>query len=352
MDEKLSDGKLVKETLDGNSEAFTALVCRYQDVVYAAAYSIVRNFHDAKDIAQEAWINAYQKLITYDPNRHFGPWIYRISKRCAVDWLRKRGNSVVDNLSAALNIVDPRLKPDEEQEKRELYDIVNRALLSLSEVNRETTVLYYINGYSQMDVSRILNVPLGTVKRRLHDSRKLLREEVMDMVKEAFEKNKLEWEFTQDVVNRVSELKKNLVDYLPDKFQELARMPGDKLNERRNNLLRSLFEALSISPEEAGIEKTVTVRATDLSTEQKEYLWQTIHELELMDILSTIKSGSSFSTLIRDFDKVEVEFGRYGTYTLSDGKVLDKDNNKLYVRLYRPWPDGGAHSIQMGPLDD
>ena len=254
MDEKILDSKLVKETLDGNSEAFTALVCRYQDVVYAAAYSIVRNFHDAKDIAQEAWINAYQKLFTYDPDRHFGAWIYRISKRCAVDWLRKRENSVVDDLSAAMNIADPGLQPDEEQEKRELYDIVNRALLSLSEVHRETTVLYYINGYSQIDVSRILNVPLGTVKRRLHDSRELLRKEVMDMVKEAFEINKLEWKFTQDVVNRVSELKKNLVDYLPDKFQELARMPGDKLNERRNNLLRSLFEALSISPEEAGIE--------------------------------------------------------------------------------------------------
>lgn len=52
--------------------------------------------------------------------------------------------------------------------------MVQQALSSLSEVNRETTILYYINGYSQKDISGFLGVPLGTVKRRLHDSRKLL----------------------------------------------------------------------------------------------------------------------------------------------------------------------------------
>lgn len=147
---------------------------RYQDVTYASAYSLVQNFHDAKDIAQEVWIKVYRGLATYDSNRHFGAWLYGISKRCAIDWLRSRQRLSVEGLSAAVNIPDPRPQPDEEQEKKELCEMVQQALSSLSEVNRETTILYYINGYSQKDISGFLGVPLGTVKRRLHDSRKLL----------------------------------------------------------------------------------------------------------------------------------------------------------------------------------
>jgi RNA polymerase sigma factor (sigma-70 family) len=246
MDRGISDGELVRKPLSGDSEAFTVLVRRYQDVTYAAAYSLVHNFHDAKDIAQEAWIKTYQRLVTYDPNRPFGAWIYRISKRCAIDWLRSCQYLPVEDLSEVTNIPDPGPQPDEEQEKRELHETVHKALSSLSELNRETTVLYYINGYSQREVSGILGVPLGTVKRRLHDSRELLRKEVMEMVREAFEENKLKWKFTQDVVNRVTQLKGNLTDYLPDEFRKLAQMSRDELKMRRNHLLRSLADSLSI----------------------------------------------------------------------------------------------------------
>ena len=340
MDKDLSDSELVRKTLNGALEAFTDLVRRYQDVAYAAAYSLVHNFHDARDIAQEAWIRAYQRLVTYDPNRPFGAWLYRISKRCAVDWLRSRQHLPVADLAAAANIPDPRPQPDEEQEDRERYEMIHRALSSLSEVNRETTVLYYIDGYSQRDISGFLSVPLGTVKRRLHDSRKLLQKEVMKMVKEIFEENKLEWKFTEDVVNSVSELKKSLADHLPDKFRELGRMSKDELSERQKHVLQSLVKVLSISPEEVGIERKVKIQTADMSDEEKEYLWQTLHELELIQMLIGIVDGSTFLNEIQNFSDVTVEVGRYD----ASG---DRLHNKLYVAFqilpnndrngYRSW---------------
>jgi len=148
MDSELSDSELVRRILKSDMEAFAVLVRRYQNVAYAVAYSTVRNFHDAKDIAQEAWIRVYQRLATYGPDRYFGSWLYTVSKRCAMDWLRSGHSLPVEELRAALSVPDPKSLPDEELERREACETIHQALSSLSEVNRETTTLYYINGYS------------------------------------------------------------------------------------------------------------------------------------------------------------------------------------------------------------
>jgi RNA polymerase sigma-70 factor, ECF subfamily len=334
-DEKVSDSELAKRTLDGDLEAFTVLVYRYKDVAYASAYSILWNFEDARDIAQEAWIKIYQSLIKFNQNDSFSAWLYKISKRCAIDYLRKRKDLTTVDLSIAANIPDQRMRPDEEQEDKETYEIVHRALTSLSEVNRETAILFYINGFSQVDISEILNIPLGTVKRRLYDSRKLLQKEVIKMVGNVFEKNKLEWKFTQDVVNQVSELKKNIVDYLPERFQELARMSDEELGDRQKHLLKSLIEVLDVPVGKVDGDDKITIKPADISGDQKSYLWQTLHEMELIDIISTIKSGSSFEVFIKEFDNIEVVVGKYS-------------KGGLYLAFRRPWSDDSQAWYQTG----
>lgn len=92
------------------------------------------------------------------------------------------------------------------------------------------------------------------------------------MVKETFGENRLEWKFTEDVVNRISELKNSLVDYLPNGFRELGRMSRDELEKRQKCVLLSLVEALSISPNDVGVEEDITMPTTDMPEEQKEYL--------------------------------------------------------------------------------
>ena len=132
MDQGISDKELVQMALSADTEALNTLVCRYQDVAYAAAYSVMHNFHDARDIAQEAWIKAYRRLSTFDPDRQFGAWLYRISQRCAIQWVYSHRNLPLQDLSAAADVPASGPQPDEVQERRELLEIVHRALSALS----------------------------------------------------------------------------------------------------------------------------------------------------------------------------------------------------------------------------
>ncbi len=106
-----------------------------------------------------------------------------------------------------------------------------------------------------------------------------------------------------------------------------------------------MIDILSVSPEKVSIKERTTVQVPEMSDEQREYIWQALHELELMDILETINNGSTFAHLIQDFNNTKIEVGRY------DWPDNNKIHNKLYVQVYRPNPDGGALSIQMGPID-
>ncbi len=85
-----SDAQLVQEVLAGHNAAFALLVRRYERSVRAAALSIVKKPHAADDIAQEAFVRAWQQLPTLRNPKVFGPWLMKIARRCAVDSLKKQ----------------------------------------------------------------------------------------------------------------------------------------------------------------------------------------------------------------------------------------------------------------------
>ena len=85
-----SDAELVQEILAGDKEAFALLVARYERSVRAASISIVKSTHVADDIAQDAFVRAWEQLPTLRNPRAFGPWLMKITRRCAIDWLRKQ----------------------------------------------------------------------------------------------------------------------------------------------------------------------------------------------------------------------------------------------------------------------
>jgi len=192
-----SDGELVQLTLKGEKKAFGQLVEKYKDAAYAVAYSKIGSFTDAQDVAQEAFLKAYQKLSELREPSKFGSWLYSITVSASSDWLRKKRVSPIslDSLPNEDSLVYEEAAREHEGEKR-LQDAVLDAINDLPETNRTTTTLYYIDGYSLEDISSFMNVPLGTVKRRLHDSRKRLKEEMIDMVKNTLDKNRLPDDFT------------------------------------------------------------------------------------------------------------------------------------------------------------
>ena len=167
----------------------------------------------------------------------------------------------------------------------------------------------------------------------------------MEIVKETFDKNRLTWEFTQDIVDKVKDLKSSLADYLPEEFRELARMSGEERKERQNKLLRSLAKVLFVDIEKLEPGKEVRISVSKLESEQREYLWRTLHELELMDIIGILQKGTSWTPLIQDFESTEVEVGLY------NAPDYEKIHSHPYVRFFRTNPDGSQHSIQLGAID-
>ncbi len=166
---------LLKRTLDGETEAFGEVVVRFQSAVVGWALSRLGNLPDAEDAAQEAFVTAYRKLGDLKDLESFPAWLRRITASACSSRLRRAKLATTGiheaevQSSAACSTAHP-------AEKNELRDAILAALRSLPPANRTSATLYYMGGYSVREVASMLGVPQGTVKRRLHDSRRYMRQ--------------------------------------------------------------------------------------------------------------------------------------------------------------------------------
>ena len=194
---------LIEKTRSGDMVAFECIVKRFQDMAYGYAYSILGDFHQAEDAAQEAFIEAYHQLPSLRVPDAFPGWFRRIVfKRCDRIIRRKRVQTVP--LDAVGGIASMSAGPSQIVEQREMHERVIQAVRSLPERQREVTTLFYIDGYSQADIAEFLEVPVTTVKKRLYDSRKKLKERMMHMVDETLKSRPLGDGFANLVVRQVS----------------------------------------------------------------------------------------------------------------------------------------------------
>lgn len=197
------DGELVAEALAGGPDGFCPIVVRYQDAVFGVALARLGRFHDAEDVAQQVFTEAYQKLENLKDPARLGAWLRSITIHRCIDALRGRRHEV--DLEVAEKEPARNPGPVADMERRELRDRVMAAVARLSRTQRETTTLFYINGYSIEEVAGIQEVPVGTVKRRLHDARKKLKKEMMTMVEETLKSEAPREDFSErvfDLVNR------------------------------------------------------------------------------------------------------------------------------------------------------
>jgi len=222
----VTDVELIQKTLDGETDAFGELIRRYQDAVYATALQKAGNFADAQDIAQETFIKAYRKLRTLREPAKFPSWLHTITLREYNHWRRKQRESIpIEELNDAqileisnscsgiscgtgqsrvpCNIPSRVPLPDEELERKELRQLVLRAISSLPEKVGEAVTLYYIDGFSYNEIADFLSVPASTVKGRLQTGRKQLKEEFITMVEGTLKENRPDEKFTEKVLNEI-----------------------------------------------------------------------------------------------------------------------------------------------------
>lgn len=177
-----SDAELARQALAGSQDAYTALVGRYAAAAINVAARLVSDRALAEELAQEAFIRAFARLDTYDPERRFAPWFFQVLHHVVVDHLRRRrvDTTSLDALVAAgyAGPADDHLKssPEAETERRALEAALAQALARLRVEFREAVVLKYQHNLSVEDIAGVLGVPEGTVKTYLHRARKQLAE--------------------------------------------------------------------------------------------------------------------------------------------------------------------------------
>lgn len=175
---------LVEGVQAGNSEAFAALVRRFQDMVVGYSYSLVGDRQLAEDVAQEAFLTAYLHLSTLRQPAAFPGWLRRIVERQAYR-LRRGQPMMLLPLEAAVNCVatapEPALLLEQSEDRDQLYAV----LAALPEPQRVVVTLFYISDYSLQEISTFLAIPVGTVKSRLHTARERLKRTTLTLICQA-----------------------------------------------------------------------------------------------------------------------------------------------------------------------
>ncbi|HJT59944.1 MAG TPA: sigma-70 family RNA polymerase sigma factor, partial [Ktedonobacteraceae bacterium] len=166
--------QLVEAAQAGDSEAYAALVERFQDMAYAIASRYVGDYHLAQDLVQEAIIEAFVHLRQLKEPSAFPGWFRQIVFRQCTRLLRQ---AVLPSSSLEAASTDLATERDTEdlvmQAEREAA--VRSALASLPQHEQLIAALFYGGGYSYKEVSAFLNIPITTVKKRLHSARQKLR---------------------------------------------------------------------------------------------------------------------------------------------------------------------------------
>jgi RNA polymerase sigma-70 factor (ECF subfamily) len=181
------ESRLIHEAVNGSSDAFGQLVQMHQDRLFNAMVHVVGSRVEAEDVTQEAFVQAYLKLSSFEGNSSFFTWLYRIAFNRAVSrGRRKRPRASVDEYRERVGAdpVSPDESPTERVEREERAVQIQAALATLNEEHRTVIVLREIEGCDYEAIADILDLPVGTVRSRLHRARMQLREALQRTLKD------------------------------------------------------------------------------------------------------------------------------------------------------------------------
>jgi RNA polymerase sigma-70 factor (ECF subfamily) len=164
-----SDAELVKAVLDGDKRAFEVLVKRYERPIRAIALEILGDYHLAWDVSQDSFVTAYENLPSLRKPVAFGSWLMKITRRCALDCVRRKNgqSSLEPVVSSRSHDRNGRL----DEEKQWLLS----AVIKLPKGERQVIMLRYFSSHSVKEVVDILGRSVGTVTKQLSRAHKRLR---------------------------------------------------------------------------------------------------------------------------------------------------------------------------------
>lgn len=173
---KPDDKTLMERTLQGDRHAFEALLVRYERPVYNAAYRMLHDSDDARDVTQTVFLKVYEHLDQYDPSRRFFSWVYRITLNESINWLKKSKRLTTLEQDTA----DQRSGPRQQAGEAQIGEGIQAALMMIKSEYRAVVVLKHVLGCTYAETSEVLDIPVKKVKSRLYTARQLLKEQLTE----------------------------------------------------------------------------------------------------------------------------------------------------------------------------
>jgi RNA polymerase sigma-70 factor (ECF subfamily) len=192
----LSDRELVLQLQSGNLDALGKLYDRYHHVVYRTALAIIGDESAAADLLQDVFLRVHRFSLRIDPNRPLEPWLYRVTTNLTYTWIKRRKRWLLRPIEEMAEWFTGNKKnsPSYQLEKDEEWFNIYQAVATLSLRHRVVIVLHYFNDLSLDEISEVLDIPVGTVKSRLHYGRRALKMYLKN--KENTNLGEVQYEFT------------------------------------------------------------------------------------------------------------------------------------------------------------
>lgn len=175
----------------GDQEAFGELVRKYHERVFGVIYRMIHHAEDARELAQQAWVKAWQRLDSYKQESQFFTWIYRIAVNTAMDHTRRQARRREVSLEDAPPGVEPKPsadwtppaegRPDEGLAQAEVRQAFQAALETLSPDHRAALILREVDGMSYREIAQVLKCRMGTVMSRIYYARRMMQEKMRDV---------------------------------------------------------------------------------------------------------------------------------------------------------------------------
>ena len=180
---RLTDEQLMIKLQQGDRDAFSDIVRRYDQDAIRLAYYYLANWEDAKDLSQDAFIKVFQQAHMFDVSQTFRPWFFRILVNHVLNFIKRKKRvrffSIFDPIKNSDQndgfFLDQIQEPSNGETEFYTQQIVWEALKKLSTNHRNVMILHEIEGLKENEISDIVKCSVGTVKSRLHYARKKLK---------------------------------------------------------------------------------------------------------------------------------------------------------------------------------
>lgn len=180
-----SDEQLALETQNGVTEAFGVLVERFEPKLLRYGRRFLSGREDIEDITQDIFIKAYENIQSFDKDRRFSPWIYRIAHNAFVNALRARSTNPVRFFGFEFDTIIPHstsgMEIERAHDEAEMRTLIERGLAKISPAAAEILILFYLEELSYVQIAEILRIPIGTVGVRLQRARVALKKQAQEL---------------------------------------------------------------------------------------------------------------------------------------------------------------------------